>query len=918
MKKAYNLTDIQQKEGLELSKKIYRTISEQAKRLDDARSCIRTISDLFTPILRAQRRKFCDYCERLIFSDPILYGRKGEELLWRKGFYEVVSTAKKLKKNEYSEIEIAYLKSHLDSGVGFYHHMLSKLQWQYKIELRNIVDCDLMFESSCDIGSDISKETMEWAKQSVHQCLIYLGDLCRYKLEIQPNKSATLAIRYYLQAVSYKPDYGMPHNQMGTLAMNQNNFLDATYHYLRCLCCKYPFEGTSNNLQSLFEKNSKVIEQLPSDIDNENADCIVEPSKSENIKNFTARFLLLIDIWYFNKKVNKVYSLCHKTNKNLEECLTYTKIIASDSGASPITELDLETTTISSQMLFKIVIICLLTISKLQSENSPQLSTLIAFTLSIYSQIIKHITNHIQEAVLNYPLPEDEKKSNGILKELMCGNKRSKSKLRRRKVVKVGSDDDSDLSEGQSDADYSSSDDSFMSDTENVLVESSDEEMDADKVLNDSTNEITKDTQLPVTNGLSQPEKTPTNLLKNDTLILKKVQKMNVNDMLEIINEEGSLQSIKVMNDWLKSDQDIIKSCGTNTQPLIRQMVYLINLVNINVTSARIATKNIKISDVINKEMKIPLSEDIVLKGVNTFETAQKDFDWDYLFKKGINVKEESIIRIIKILAFGKILTKIEETGVSFDEEKNVFLCNHQEGSDNEGVSATAIMEELERQELNATPSKIPLANGESKTPTANGSSDHLNKMKHMGQLWLDAEVRALETKVGSARPALSPYLVVDADALIKYTHMVKQLVHSRKFIVIVPGAVVSALDDLKKQRIEARDAIRWLESQFHRGNRFFRSQRPHERTPIPFIKYPKRKDKEMHLYIHIIECCHFFADQQKNASNVVTFLMGNQHLLTNGENKEFSYLGLAQSVGIVIEPIASFYNKWKKGKGNR
>lgn len=127
------------------------------------------------------------------------------------------------------------------------------------------------------------------------------------------------------------------------------------------------------------------------------------------------RFLLLIDIWYFNKKVNKVYSLCHQTNKNLEECLTYTKIISSDSGASPVTELDLEMTTITSQMLFKIVIICLLTISKLQSENSPQLSTLIAFTLSIYSQIIQHTTNHIQEAVLNYPLPEDDKKSNGIL-----------------------------------------------------------------------------------------------------------------------------------------------------------------------------------------------------------------------------------------------------------------------------------------------------------------------------------------------------------------------------------------------------------------------------------------------------------------------------------------------------------------------
>lgn len=124
---------------------------------------------------------------------------------------------------------------------------------------------------------------------------------------------------------------------------------------------------------------------------------------------------------------------------------------------------------------------------------------------------------------------------------------------------------------------------------------------------------------------------------------------------------------------------------------------------------------------------------------------------------------------------------------------------------------------------------------------------------------------------------------------------------------------VVSALDDLKREQSEARDAIRWLESQFHRGNRFFRAQRPQEKTPIPFIKYPKKKDKEMSTYIQIIECCHFLAQQQKDASNLITLLIGNQNVLSNGENKEFSYVGLAQSAGVQIEAITQFYGKWKK-----
>lgn len=63
-----------------------------------------------------------------------------------------------------------------------------------------------------------------------------------------------------------------------------------------------------------------------------------------------------------------------------------------------------------------------------------------------------------------------------------------------------------------------------------------------------------------------------------------------------------------------------------------------------------------------------------------------------------------------------------------------------------------------------------------------------LIKMKHMGQLWLAAEVRALESRV-KGKASYSPYLVLDADALIKHTFMVKHLVNSRKFIIIVPSA---------------------------------------------------------------------------------------------------------------------------------
>lgn len=57
--------------------------------------------------------------------------------------------------------------------------------------------------------------------------------------------------------------------------------------------------------------------------------------------------------------------------------------------------------------------------------------------------------------------------------------------------------------------------------------------------------------------------------------------------------------------------------------------------------------------------------------------------------------------------------------------------------------------------------------------------------------------------------------------------------------------AVVSALDELKRTSGRARDAIRWLESQFRQGNRFLRMQRNNEKQAIPAVSYPRKKDNE-------------------------------------------------------------------------
>lgn len=71
-------------------------------------------------------------------------------------------------------------------------------------------------------------------KQIIYRCLICLGDLSRYIYELNKlDLYYSTACRYYKQALNYKPNYGLPHNQIGRLASSKNKHLDAVYYYIR-------------------------------------------------------------------------------------------------------------------------------------------------------------------------------------------------------------------------------------------------------------------------------------------------------------------------------------------------------------------------------------------------------------------------------------------------------------------------------------------------------------------------------------------------------------------------------------------------------------------------------------------------------------------------------------------------------------
>lgn len=641
---------------------------------------------MFTPKLNIQRKKLREYCERLIFSDPILYGHKGEELLWRKGYYDIITTAKKFRKQrEYTPEEIGNIESHINAGVGFYHHYITKLQLQYNLDLNGVIDFTVYNIDK----SGIEKEHVEigdvkkWAKESIHRCLIHLGDLYRYKFDIYPNWQTNLAIRYYSQALYMNSDYGMPHNQMGTLALAQNRSLDAVYHYMHCLACNISFEGTENNLQRLFEKNSEYLERLPN-TNNSGNDIEVIDDKTNHIKQMLARFFLLIDVWYFDKSVAHIYNLCHKTYIDLEECLSYYKPVASESGDDSV-EADTQNTVntyLTSDSLFKIVVICLLCIEKLQKQHSNHLSTVIAFTLAIYSQLIQNVITHLQQAVLSFPLAEASTTEKLATKVRKSGKKKIQLRRRRRSVQ----ESDSELSENENVIEIdSSSVESELSDSDVQLVTSSDEEIeDNDTDKKSPTTESISIETIDVTNDLIIKKTV------DDMTIIGKIKAMEAVDILEIIAEEGFLQSIKIINDWLMYEDDILKSCSKSSTSLLRQITCLLNLLNIDFTTKEM--HGIELKTVQSHFSNIGLPEDVLLKGVEIIAGSQKNIEWKKTHKTNMSIKEECIVRVQKIIYFGNYLTTIKETGIKFDDKRKLFIC---EIDNSEEKLPTVTFEEL-------------------------------------------------------------------------------------------------------------------------------------------------------------------------------------------------------------------------------
>lgn len=322
--------------------------------------------------------------------------RKSREILWFKGYYDLISLGKRLwKKNDdklIDRIEIEGLMSNLIiEGIANFKSIIVQLEQKYQLDLRHIVDFSFLdtYEKNLTIhysnggnaiglvvptGEEIavvenghrgpySPEEIKYAMETIHALLISLGDLHRYFIDFNfnmPKISKDFAANYYFEAFKLSPKTGMAHNQLGTLFTGQNYDLDSIYHYLYSLVCPVPFELSDINVVKLLQCNSEYLEQLER---NDKYDMVA-------VRDIISRYILIVDVFFFDKDIADFNTLCHCMLIDFRKMLQSKRM------------------ELSSDVIYKMTAILFFCLAKLKMLGSAKVHHLHAFLVAICSEMI--------------------------------------------------------------------------------------------------------------------------------------------------------------------------------------------------------------------------------------------------------------------------------------------------------------------------------------------------------------------------------------------------------------------------------------------------------------------------------------------------------------------------------------------------
>lgn len=146
----------------------------------------------------------------------------------------------------------------IDDGVQFFTQILEILSKTYGYTLDDYI--------GVESGKNLrGLRYISLALVSAQKCIMYLGDLARYRELIEDaNNHFREAERYYMTAYQLIPSNGMPLNQLAVLALyNKKNF-NAIYYHMRSLNASNPIKSARESLIILFDELHKKYQSQSS------------------------------------------------------------------------------------------------------------------------------------------------------------------------------------------------------------------------------------------------------------------------------------------------------------------------------------------------------------------------------------------------------------------------------------------------------------------------------------------------------------------------------------------------------------------------------------------------------------------------------------------------------------------------------
>ncbi|XP_066253104.1 telomerase-binding protein EST1A isoform X2 [Euwallacea similis] len=205
-------------------------------------------------------RKFLQSALEYLLSKSIKFCQIAnlEQHLWKLLYYNIIEVTRKAlvddpeNKQQYK----AYLLYIIDDGTKYFERLIGILEETYKFKVVNYVGNNSMVQHK-GLG------LRGLALISAQKIYLFLGDLGRYKEQVNETSNYGKCRQWYIKSHEINPKNGKPYNRLAVLAVSSRRKLDAVYYYMRSLMSSNPVPTAKQDLVSLFDENrKKYLQQI--------------------------------------------------------------------------------------------------------------------------------------------------------------------------------------------------------------------------------------------------------------------------------------------------------------------------------------------------------------------------------------------------------------------------------------------------------------------------------------------------------------------------------------------------------------------------------------------------------------------------------------------------------------------------------